>query len=196
MTTFFRPSDITTHTCAVNNLTRGGSAFAVTEGGEHVFIPPKIVDLMGIDVGDMLTAYCIDNFRDENGGEQKYAVRWRAIRVAVQERFMPKADAPVAAVPVTLAAPVAPVEMTAAEVHAKARDLLLADRAWTTVQLAEEIGCDSQRISSWLHAEHKEGRVAAARIFARGEQDKPSRSYYARDVQILYELIDEIVLHD
>ena len=109
---------------------------------------------------------------------------------------MPKADAPVAAVPVTPAAPVAPAEMTAGEVFAKARDLMKEERAWTTVQLAEEIGCDSQRISSWLHAEHKEGRVAAARIFARGEQEKPSRSYYAKDTQILYDLIDEIVLQD
>lgn len=196
MNVFFRPSDITTRICTVSNKTKGGSAFGVCPDGEQVFISPKIVDAARVEVGDLLTAYCIDNHRDEDSRD-RYAVRWRAIRVTLQERFTPPAEVSLPApIPAPVAYAVPPVEMTPSQVHARVRELMQQNRAWTAPQLAEEIGCDRQRISHFMHVEHKDGRVAAARIYARGDQEKYSRSYYAKNVELLYDLIDEIVLDD
>ena len=190
MSGFFRQSDVVTHTCVVRNKTRGGSAFAVLENDEQVFISPGIVDSVNADVGDTLTVYCIPNDKLDIADK---SVCWRAIRAIMLERLIPQEDAPVEA-PVDAPAVAAPATATVADIASQMHALMKEDRAWTSMQLAKEIGCDRQRISALMHDEHKKGAVAAARIYACGDQEKYSRSYYARSVDILYDLIDEIVL--
>ena len=189
MAVFFKPSDINTLACSVNNMTRGGSAFAVCENGDQVFIPPKIVELVNIDVGDFLTAYCIDNFRPERDGEDRYAVRWRAIRITVAERFNP---APVAAPTVPAPAP----ELTTEQVEVRVLSLMDEDRAYTTAQAATMLRIDQMKVANVMRGMHDKGMIAACEISASGVQERVSKLYYARDVDLLVDLIDEVVLDD
>ncbi len=185
MATFFRPSDITTRICTVNNKTKGGSAFAICQNDEQVFISPKIVDATHIEVGDMLTAYCVDNHRDQEGVE-RYSVRWRAIRVSVQERFIPTA----------VAAPAAPLAAPA-DLGDRITALLAQARAWTPVQVAEALGePEARKVVDWLRTHHDAGRFASAKLYRRGHQERASAVYYAKDYETLVDLIDEITLED
>lgn len=189
MAVFFKPSDIKTVACTVANLTRGGSSFAVCEDEEQVFINPKITEAMNIDVGDYLTAYCIDNFRPERGGEEQYAVRWRAIRVVVSERFNP----------VPVAAPAAPApkpELTTEQIEQRILTLLKEDRAYTTAQAARDTGLDQMKIANVMRGLHDRGQIAACEISSSGGQERVSKLYYARDVGLMVDLIDEVVLDD
>lgn len=189
MAVFFKPSDINTLACSVNNVTRGGSAFAVCENGDQVFINPKIAEMMKIDVGDFLTAYCIDNHRPERGGEEQHAVRWRAIRITVQERFDPiPAPAPVAPAP--------KAELTTEQIEQRILTLLKEDRAFTTAQAARDTGIDHMKVSNVMRGMHDRGLIAACEITASGGQERVSKLYYARDVDILVDLIDEVLLDD
>ena len=191
MAFFFKPSDIKTIECCVNNKTRGGSAFAVCEDGTQVFIQPKIVDLVSIDVGDLLTAYCIDNHRPESDGADHYAVKWRAVRVTVKERFDPIP----AALP--LAVPVAKPELTNEQIEQSVMDMMVQwDRAWTTAQASAYLSLDQMRVSNVMRGLHDKGRIATASLEAQSGQDRVSKLYYARDVDLLVELIDEVELDD
>jgi len=160
------------------NITRGGSAFAVCESDEQVFISSKIVEVIGADVGDMLNAYCIDNHRPEIDGE--YSARWRAIRASISERLIPLQGVVPAAKP---------------DLTQRCRDIIMKeDRAWTSRQIAEALGEDTQRVSTHLRGEHNAGRVASASICAEGGQDRVSALYFAKSVEVLVELIDGVVI--
>ena len=187
MSVFFKPSDIKTIECSVHNLSRGGSAFAASENDEQVFIPPKIVDSVGIEVGDFLTAYCIDNHRAENGGEERFAVRWRAIRVTVKEKFTPTPQAR------PEAPPAAPAQVPVEDL---VLGLLLEDRAWTTAQMAEQLKIEQLRVAHVLQMMHDKGEVARCEMWAKAGQERVSKLYYARDIDLLVDLIDEVVLDD
>ncbi len=186
MAVFFRPSDITTHVCSVNNKTKGGSAFAVCEDGEQVFISPKIVDATRIEVGDLLTAYCIDNHREDSDGETRYAVRWRAIRVTVKEKFPQVAEA----------APVAAPAKREDDMPGQIVRLMKQSRAWTPAQIAEALGVDTVKVSDWLRYHHVTGEYACAKLYLKGTQKIASSLYYANSVSLLRDLIDEVTLED
>jgi hypothetical protein len=181
---FFKPSDIKQIVCTISNMTKGGSAFAVTEASEQVYISPKIVEAVNVDVGDMMLAHCIDNFRSD--AEGRYSARWRAIRVEVTER-LDLTSKPVVQEP-------QPVVLGALDLSSRCRGLMDLNRAWTAAQMAKEIGVETLRTSNWLQYQHTTGAVASARIYANGEQERASKVYYARDVDLLEELIDEVTL--
>lgn len=174
---FFKPSDIRTIVCSVINITRGGSAFAVTEDNEYVFINPKIVDQTKIDVGDYLTAYCIDNHRPEVDGEHQS--RWRAIRIVVTERFV--TDVP---------------EVKAKSITDQITPLFRSNRAWTSAQIAKQIGEDHMRVTNALNGLHDSGQIAVVKVYAKGGQDRCSAMFFARDVALIHDLIDEVELDD
>ena len=179
-TPFFKPSDIVVKKCTIMNVTRGGSAFAVCEDDEQVFISSKVVEVINADVGDMLNAYCIDNHRPEVDGE--YSARWRAIRANVLERLVPlhgDASAPV-------------IKQDFAQ---RCRDLIMTkDRAWTSRQVAEALNEETQKVSTHLRNEHNAGRLASASICAEGGQERVSAVYFAKSVDVLVELIDGVVI--
>lgn len=189
MTYFFKPSDVRTKTCSVVNITRGGAAFAICENEEAVFISPAITSDLAINVGDLLTAYCIDNHAPERDNGYQPSARWRAIRVTVQERLVSLTASPPEA-----AKPAPKPEPTPEEVAERCRKLFDLDRAWTTRQLADAVGIDHSRVCSHMNAEHDAGRLALCRIYASGTQERASAVYFAKSTAILTELIDEIEL--
>lgn len=185
MNAFFKPSDITTRICTVNNKTKGGSAFAICENNEQVFISPKIVDATGIDVGDMLTAYCVDNHRDAEG-EARFSVRWRAIRITIRERFQPVAVVPQPA----------PAQTTPEGLPERCRLLLQQDRAWTSRQMADALGVDIKAVSNWLVWQSRGGHITAIKAYADASQHNPSHVWYVRNMDLAKDLIDEVTLED
>lgn len=189
MTYFFKPSDVRTKICSVIGISRGGSAFAVCDDEGTVFVPPTITSDLAINVGDLLTAYCIDNHAPERESGRPTSARWRAIRVTIQERLVILSASPPEA-----AKPAPKPELTAEEIAHRCRKLLDLDRAWTTRQVADAVEIDHSRISSYLNAEHDAGRLALCRIYASGTQERASAVYFAKSTAILTELIDEIEL--
>jgi hypothetical protein len=187
MTGFFKPSDISTRICTVDGTTKGGSAFAICENGEKVFISTKIVDAVGVEVGDMLFAYCVDNYRDGEG-YAKYSARWRAIRVEVQERFKPVAAA--APAQATQEAPqevvyALPVVVTQGDAGARIRALLDEDRVWSARRAADRLEMSMNQASSWLWWKHKTGEIASARLFQSMDQERASHVVYAKDIEVI-----------
>lgn len=169
MTTFFKPSDIKTIECTVSNLTRGGSAFAVCENEDQVFISPKITDQMQLQPGDFLTAYCIDNHRA--GVEREYSVRWRAIRVKAVEPFRPD-------------------EKVEEKVEATFEEKLNAifdmepQRAYHGSQLSKMLDVETIRVTNWVNHQHEYGRLVAAKLYKSGDQERASRVYFARSLLV------------
>jgi hypothetical protein len=194
MPVFFKPSDIKTIECSVHNKTVGGSAFATCQNEDQVFISPKIVDTVNIEVGDFLTAYCIDNHRPENGGVERFSVRWRAIRVMVQEKFSPTVYGHPAAPPAAIPQP--KPELTGEQIENLIMGIVQQDRAWTTAQAATEIGVDHMRVANVMRHLHEGGEIASCEINAKAGQERVSKLFYARDVDLLVDLIDEVVLDD
>lgn len=176
MAVFFKPSDIQVKLCSISNITRGGSAFAVCEDGEQVFISPKVIEIIGAEVGDLVRAYCIDNHRPEVDGE--YSAKWRAIRASIEEKFLVGGEATPA-----------PVDTVV-----RCRELLKQDRLWTARQMTDALNADPTKVGNVLYGEHHAGRIAAVKVYASGDQEKATAVYYGKTVELIYELIDEIEL--
>lgn len=179
MAVFFRPSDITTRICTVSNKTKGGSAFAVCENGEQVFVSPKIVEATDVEVGDMLQAYCIDNHREADTAD-RFAVRWRAIRVIIQERFQP--PVPVAPAPVD-------DKPTGEDLGDRIHALLAGGAILNSTKIGEALGVPGQTAHSWLWWQHKKGRIASVRLYSERDQSKASHVYFAKDTDAIRKLL-------
>ncbi len=195
MAVFFKPSDIVTLACSVNAKIRSGSAFATCEDGEQVYIVSNLAKTSSLEVGDFLTAYCIPNYNYYDSDADKKdrgskSVRWRAIKIVVQERFqIPPID--------TRPEPVKPKpELTAEKIEQRILSILDEDRAYTTAQAALHTGIDQMRVANGMRSMHERGLIAACEISASGGQERVSKLYYARDVDLLVDLIDDVVLDD
>lgn len=219
---FFKPSDIRTVECVINNITRGGFAFANTEDGESVFIMVRLVEVHNLEVGDTITCYCVDQSLDENRRPDPMSARYRAIRVVVGQRLsdmmIPNKDAstPIKAVaPVPAPEPepepyVAPLPlMTSVVLKEVAFNVMRAaeGRAWSSRDLADHISFHNkgifdlpddvpQKVSAMLHAEHHAGRVAACSIRKERDQKQPSGLYYALTTDTLIDLMENYEMAD
>lgn len=174
MSVFFKPSDIRVKLCSIINITRGGSAFAACEDGEQVFLSPKIVEVIGAEPGDLVRAYCIDNHRPESDGD--FAAKWRAIRATIEEKLVTSPQQ-------------APVDTAV-----RCRELLTQERLWTARQMADALNADATKVGNVLYGEHHAGKIASIKVYASGDQEKATAVYYGKNVELIYELIDEIEL--
>lgn len=206
---FFKPSDIRTVECVVTNITRAGAAFASAESGDSVYIPVRFAEQNSLDVGDMLTCYCIDQSLDEHRKDENLSARYRAVRMRVTQRLVELGDEvreapkPVtyAAAAATAAPPPKPLMATSIIKEKVFEALRKDDRAWSSRDLAdyvaftfkdqytipEEIG---QKVSAMLHFEHEEGNVAACSIKKGRDQKMPSALYYALNTDTLIDLME------
>ncbi len=215
---FFKPSDIVNIECAVTNVTRSGFAFATTEDGESVFIPARLVENAGVETGDFLRCYCIDQSLDENrrdGGQ--LSARYRTMRLNVLQRMSDICDAnpvhePIKAFtspPAPVAPPVPPKPvMTPTILKEKAFAAMRDDdRAWSSRDLADHISFKFkdeyalpedmvQKVSAMMFAEHEAGRVASCIIRKERDQAQPSALYYALTTDTLIDLMENYEVAD
>jgi len=61
----------------IDFLTYSGSAFALCDNGDQVFLNSRIVDKMQLQEGDICKALLLENFEDK-----KAITPWRAVRVS------------------------------------------------------------------------------------------------------------------
>lgn len=206
---FFKPSDIVTVQCSVSNVTRTGSAFAVDENEESVYIPVRLVEQSNIDIGDSLTCYCIDQSLDENINEVSGNARYRVVRLKVEQRLndiLPgsaASDALVGGRPRDAEAK-PPKSVTLEEARICINDLFIKRRAWTIAQIIEEVRqahagmmvtdemCS--RITAWIEKMHEIGTLASCSVSrsAGGDTDV----WYAAQYETFLDLINEFELED
>lgn len=206
---FFKPSDIVTVQCSVSNVTRTGSAFAVDENEESVYIPVRLVEQSKIDIGDSLTCYCIDQSLDENINEVSGNARYRVVRLKVEQRLndiLPgsaASDALVGGRPRDAEAK-PPKSVTLEEARICINDLFIKRRAWTIAQIIDEVRqahsgmtvTDEMcaRITAWIEKMHEIGTLASCGV-SRSAGDAPD-VWYAAQYETFLDLINEFELED
>lgn len=209
---FFKPSDIVTVDCAVTNVTRHGLAFGTTEDGDSVYIPARLVDTDGIEQGDFLRCYVIDQTLDENRREgANPSARYRTVRLKVLQRLSDVFDQKPEHEPIkAFTPPPAPVEppappkpvMTPAVLKEKVFAAMRDDnRAWSSRDLADHVSFNfkdeydlpenvAQKVSVMMFSEHHAGRVAACAVRKERDQAQPSALYYALTTDTLIDLLE------
>jgi hypothetical protein len=180
---FFKPSDIVTVPCSVSHITRTGSAFAVDENEESVYIPVRLVEQAKIDIGDSLTCYCIDQSLEENQNEVSGSARYCVVRMKVEQRLndiLPGSaasdalvggrDRDVEAKP--------PKAVTLEDARTSINDMFSKRRAWTITQVIAEVRS-----------------VFASCKVSRSAGDAPD-VWYAAQYETFLDLINEFELED
>ena len=147
----------------VENKTHSGSGFGITDQGEAVFLSMRLMEVMEVEIGDIVTAHCIPNFEDKRD-----QIPWRAIRVDRQS----VTQDPMTAVPVR----------TAADVESEVMKLLSgSDVFWTTKELRDDCGMDvdTKTIGNACLRLFNKGRIAMAAVHAAPDQDRSSWNLWA-----------------
>lgn len=62
----------------IEGISHMGSAFGANEKGEAIFFNARLVDKVGLEMGDIVEAHTIPNYEDK-----REATPWRAVRVRV-----------------------------------------------------------------------------------------------------------------
>lgn len=203
---YFKPSDIRTVSCTVQNFARSGAAFAVDQEDDAVFIPVSLVERSNIDIGDAITCYCVDQMLDENKRNEVTA-RYRAIRLRIDQRLadvLPGFAASDSMRQERVPEPEKPREFTLEQARAIIGEFLKKRRAWTTEQLIEEVSATDKeavmtsemqaRIVGWLNRLHDDGIVARCEIRMQASQEPIQ--YYAVTTDIFVQLVDDYELDD
>jgi hypothetical protein len=206
---FFKPSDIVTVPCSVSHITRTGSAFAVDENEESVYIPVRLVEQAKIDIGDSLTCYCIDQSLEENQNEVSGSARYRVVRMKVEQRLndiLPgsaASDALVGGMDRDVEAK-PPKAVTLEDARTSINDMFSKRRAWTITQIIAEVRSvfpgmvvtDEMcaRITAWIEKMHEIGTLASCKV-SRSAGDVPD-VWYAAQYETFLDLINEFELED
>jgi hypothetical protein len=157
-------------TILVTNYHPDGFAFALTEAGEQIFIPPYAIDGDALERGKRYQAVLIENPKEP----QRDRTPYQAVSVLVNEHVL-KPEPAEAATPATPAAE---------EVSIEARDEviynLICDGDYTTsAELAEYSGFDSKTASNSANRLYIAGRIAKADVYNRVGQSRASFTLWA-----------------
>ncbi len=206
---FFKPSDIVTVPCSVSHITRTGSAFAVDENEESVYIPVRLVEQANIDIGDSLTCYCIDQSLEENQNDVSGSARYRVVRMKVEQRLndiLPGSAASEALIGSRDkdAEVKPPKAVTLEDARTSINDMFSKRRAWTITQVIAEVRSvfpgmvvtDEMcaRITAWIEKMHEIGTLASCKV-SRSAGDVPD-VWYAAQYETFLDLINEFELED
>lgn len=192
---YFTPADLKQLVATYNYTARAGLGFAITPENEQVFISARDVSSYNLDVGDTLKVWATDNFASPHTAH--YPSRWRAVRVEVVTRV----NDLVRGTPNPVEPPTTTTDF------AGVMDSLLAERRpWSVNELTYAIAKASmplsgmpdlvQKVGGRLHTQHKNGEVACLKVYARGDNDRASAVYYAKDVDVFYEHLDTPLSED
>ena len=154
-------------TAFVMNQLPTGTAFAVSEqnSSEQIFIPSQVARVQNLVPGDRITVRAIPNKKE--GGAKWFAVFASPIAPA-DVKIAPVAHTQV------VATPAPSVDWYAS---AKAALNKLGGVA-TTVEVADECGCATHHISTYLRTMHDRGEICRAGIRSSSKQSKDSLVYW------------------
>ncbi len=195
---YFNPADLQQFNATFNYVAKSGAGFAIIPSNEQVFITGRLVEQMGLNIGDTLRVWAVDNHASPE--TEHFASRWRAVRVEIVDRIddiVRAAPNPVPVQPEAGATPT-PVPMIgdlAISVQARL-DLL---RPWAVNEMAYDISKANafagtpdltQKVGTRLSALHRNGEIAMLKVYARGTQATASAVYYAKSVDVFYDHLD------
>lgn len=206
---FFKPSDIVTVPCTVSHITRTGSAFAIDENEESVYVPVRLVEQSKIDIGDSLTCYCIDQSLEENQTDVSGTARYRAVRMKIEQRFndiLPGHAASDALVGSNVVPPVVKVkDVTLEDARTAVNDMLTKKKAWTVAQINAELRASfpgmnlsvemEHRVDAWIKKMHEIGTLCSC-VVSRSSADDAPTTWYAASHDTFMRLIDDYELDD
>ena len=142
-------------TILITNYHPDGFAFALTEAGEQIFIPPYAIDGAELQRGKHYQAVLIENHKEH----QRERTPWMAVSVLGG----------------TPAAEPEPVEETStAERDEAIYKLICAGEYITSAELAEASGMDAKTASNSAHRLFNAGRIAKAEVHNRVGQARAS----------------------
>jgi cold shock CspA family protein len=217
MSNYFNPEDVITKEGVVSNITRNGAGFISTKEGDDVFVPIRLVQTSGIEMGDSVTVYMVKNFGDTSLKNISDSATFRALRVVINARLGVEAAREIAAT-VTLPTystlpvedvfptvePVKKSKVVAAEVRSMVEWYMSSGFIGTSAMLHSKLVQDlphmdlmaddsglriKMDISSLLHRMHSEGLIALARICNVGDKKKSSYSVYGSTAKGLFNAI-------
>lgn len=87
MSNYFNAEDVITAQGIVSNITRNGAGFISTKDGVDVFVPVRLVETSGIEMGDSVTVYMVKNFGDSSLKNINDSASHRALRVKIDGRL-------------------------------------------------------------------------------------------------------------
>lgn len=187
---YFKPTELQQLEATYNFTARAGLGFAITPDNEQVFLSVVDVQRHALEVGDTLRVWATDNYASEH--TKHHPSRWRAVRVEVLSRV---ADV-VRDVPNTPA----PTKAHPTDFVGVFTSALEQPRPWTVQELTQAIAKQSiplsgipdliQKVGGRLSTMHKNGEVAALKVYASGDQQIASTVYYAKNVNVFYEHLD------
>ena len=158
-------------TILITNHSPQGFAFALTEAGEQIFIPPYARDGVELERGKRYQAVLVDNHKSE----QRERTPYMAVSVLVEEHTA-KPEPAAAAAPAT----------QAEDVSIEARDEviynLICDGDYTTsAELAEYSGFDSKTAGNSALRLFNAGKIAKADVYNRVGQSRSSFTLWAEN---------------
>lgn len=191
---YFTPADLKQLEATYNYTARAGLGFAITPDNDQVFVPARDVERLSLGIGDTIRVWATDNYASPQTAH--YPSRWRAVRVELVTRV----DDFVREMPTATLVPAAPAKPHVTDFVGVMDTLMNERRPWSVNEMTHAIAKASlplsgmpdliQKVGSRLHTLHKNGDIAALKVYARGDQQNASAVYYAKDVDVFYDHLD------
>ena len=159
--------DTTKMRVMVETISAMGSGFGMNEEGETVFLNGRLVEKVGLDMGDVIEAHVIPNFEDK-----RQSIPWRAVQV-----FKLKDEEPAVLDVVE--------SRTSSELDLEILGILSEadDEYWTTVDLANAVDTDTVSVGNSCNRLFNKGLIAKAEVHARPGQKRASLCLWAKDIE-------------
>jgi hypothetical protein len=155
----------------IDVVTYAGSAFAVNEQGQQIFVNSRIVDRCDLSEGSEVIAYVVPNYEDKRDH-----IPWRALRVEVPRKI--NVQSTVAGVEAVAPAPVLEPQSKKLEpswLEERIFELLANENGyWTTTEIADEMDIDTRTAGNALHRLFTKRRISKADVHANPDQGRAS----------------------
>ena len=147
----------------IDVLTYSGSAFAVNEQGEQIFVNARIVDRCDLAEGSEVFAYIVPNYEDK-----REHIPWRALRVEVPRKIDMVSG-------IQTITSVKDPKKDPSWLEERIFELLVSeDSYWTTVEIAEHLEIDTKTAGNALHRLFTKRRISKADVHANPDQGRAS----------------------
>jgi hypothetical protein len=144
----------------ITNIHPRGFAFAISDEGDQVFIPPHIANASPLKIGDKLMSQLVINPNEIERRNTKFlAVVLNSV-----------AEAPAKDTPVGTAA-----------LDATTYDLICENAYTTTAELADYLDVDTKTAGNSAYRLFNSGKIAKADVYARVGQSRPSFILWAKN---------------
>jgi hypothetical protein len=152
----------------ITNSHPDGFAFALTEAGEQIFIPPYAIDGAELQRGKRYQAVLIENHKEH----QRERTPWMAVSVLVTEHALKPAPAP-AAEPEPVGGPYE-TPLTAEELDEAVHELICESSYITTGELAGHLNVTTTTAGNSAMRLFNAGKISKADVYAKVGQSRPS----------------------